>query len=79
MPQAIYLDEKLSEAVQKAAEADKTSVNAWVAEAVVSKLKSAVESSGWPEAVRNLAGAWSDFPERETLDKLPPDMPRESL
>jgi hypothetical protein len=73
MSQPIYLDEKTATAVKRAAEETKTSVEAWVADAIQRKL------AAWPQAVTSLAGAWTDFPTKEDLGDLAKDLPRESL
>ena len=58
----IYLDDEAETRVQEAAEANGVAVSRWVAELI--REKTAAE---WPESVRQLAGAWSDFPDAETL------------
>jgi hypothetical protein len=73
MPKPIYLDEDTANAVKYAAEETHTSVDAWVADAIKRKL------AAWPQAVTSLAGAWSDFPNKEDLPDLGYDLPREPL
>jgi hypothetical protein len=73
MPQSIYLDETTENAVKHAAEETKTSVEAWVADAIQRKL------AAWPHAVTSLAGAWTDFPTKEDLSNLAQDLAREPL
>lgn len=58
----IYLDDEAETRVQEAAEANGVAVSRWVAELI--RERTAAE---WPESVRQLAGAWSDFPDAETL------------
>ena len=58
----IYLDDEAETRVQEAAEANGVAVSRWVAELI--REKTAAE---WPESVRQLAGAWPDFPDAETL------------
>jgi predicted transcriptional regulator len=58
----IYLDDEAETRVQEAAEANGVAVSRWVAELI--REKTAAE---WPESVRQLAGAWWDFPDAETL------------
>jgi hypothetical protein len=74
MPQSIYLDEATAKAVKRAAEETKTSMEAWVADAIQLKLLAT-----WPHAVVSLAGAWPDFPTKEDLKDLASDLPREPL
>ena len=61
-PVTIYLDDEAETRVQEAAEANGVAVSRWVAELI--REKTAAE---WPESVRQLAGAWPDFPDAETL------------
>ncbi|SDX62616.1 CopG family transcriptional regulator [Thiocapsa roseopersicina] len=58
----IYLDDEAETRVQEAAEVNGVAVSRWVAELI--RERTAAE---WPESVRQLAGAWSDFPDAETL------------
>ena len=58
----IYLDDETETRMKEAAKASGVAVSRWVSELV--REKTATE---WPEAVRQLAGAWPDFPDAETL------------
>jgi hypothetical protein len=58
----LYLDEETIERVRRAARASGLSQSRWLAELV--REKTARE---WPDAVRELAGAWGDFPEADAL------------
>lgn len=73
----IYLDEETASEMRSAAKEAGLSMSAWLARLVREKTRST-----WPEAVRALAGAWTDddLPDAETLRAdQPPDSPRESL
>jgi hypothetical protein len=54
----LYLDEETKQRVHQAAKAAGLSQSRWLADLV---RRSAAEE--WPAAVRELAGAWPDFPE----------------
>lgn len=56
------LDDETETRMKEAAKASGVAVSRWVAELV--REKTATE---WPEAIRQLAGAWPDFPDAETL------------
>ncbi|ABA58004.1 hypothetical protein [Nitrosococcus oceani] len=72
---AIYLDDKTEQPLKSAAAAAKMPVSLWVAALVKDKTR-----TQWPDSVRELAGAWSDFPEAETLRReTTADVPREPL
>jgi hypothetical protein len=58
----LYLDEETIERVRRAARASGLSQSRWLAELVREKT-----ARQWPDAVRELAGAWGDFPEAEEL------------
>jgi hypothetical protein len=58
----LYLDEDTAERMRRAAKAKGVSQSRWLAELV--RQASARE---WPAAVRELAGAWRDFPTAEEL------------
>jgi hypothetical protein len=58
----LYLDEETKKRMRKAAKAAGVSQSRWLAELV--RLETANE---WPAEVRELAGAWPDFPEAEEL------------
>ena len=71
----IYLDEQNERRLRNAAEAAGMPVSRWVA--------ALIEQQGrteWPDAVRQMAGGWHDFPESgELRSAMAPDSPRESL
>jgi hypothetical protein len=58
----LYLDEETRERVRRAAKAAGLSQSRWLAELVK---RGAAEE--WPAEVRELAGAWPDFPEAAEL------------
>jgi hypothetical protein len=58
----LYLDEATAERMKQAARASGLSPSRWLAELVREKT-----SRQRPDAVRELAGAWGDFPEAEDL------------
>jgi hypothetical protein len=71
----IYLDNQSEQRMKQAAQEAGMSVSRWVAELVQDKTR-----NEWPQEVREAAGAWSDFPDAETLRKdLGQDTAREPL
>ena len=58
----LYLDEETVERVRRAARASGLSQSRWLADLVRERT-----ARQWPDAVRELAGAWRDFPEAEEL------------
>ena len=76
MPQVtIYLDDQTAALVESAVKKSGLSKSRWIAEAVKEK-----SGSEWPQAVRNLAGAWKDFPTAEEIRQMDGiDVPREQL
>lgn len=58
----LYLDEETIERVRRAAKASGLSPSRWLAQLV--REKTARE---WPASVREMAGAWGDFPEAAEL------------
>jgi hypothetical protein len=58
----LYLDEETIKRVRRAARASGLSQSRWLAELVREKT-----ARQWPDAVRELAGAWGDFPEAAEL------------
>lgn len=71
----IYLRPELADKMRQAAEAEGLSQSKWVARLVASRL-----ATEWPSEVRNLVGAWPDFPEAEDLRRVHgPDLPRQPL
>lgn len=75
MPQVtLYLDEETKERMWKAARSAGVSQSRWLADLV---RRGTAES--WPAEVRELAGAWPDFPESEGLRRQGRDSRREKL
>lgn len=71
----LYLDEETRRRMRTAARAAGVSQSRWLAELV--RKGTAAE---WPAEVRELAGAWRDFPEAEELRRGPGrDVDREGL
>lgn len=58
----LYLDEETKKRMRKAAKAAGVSQSRWLAELVRQET-----ANEWPVEVRELAGAWPDFPEAEEL------------
>lgn len=58
----LYLDEETIKRVRRAARASGLSQSRWLAELVREKT-----ARHWPDAVRELAGSWGDFPEADEL------------
>lgn len=58
----IYLDNETEEKMRRVAEASGLSQSKWIAELIRHSV-----AEEWQESVKQLAGAWSDFP---TVDEL---------
>ena len=58
----IYLDDETEHRLKSAAAAANVPVSRWVATLVKDKTR-----VNWPDAVRSLRGAWSDFPQLDDL------------
>ncbi|MCU0757059.1 MAG: hypothetical protein MUE46_18435 [Xanthomonadales bacterium] len=70
----IYLDAKTEARMREAASSAGLSTSRWLAQLIQEKTR-----NEWPQAVREAAGAWADFPDLEALRREVPDVPRESL
>lgn len=71
----IYLDKETEQRLKSAAAAAKMPVSRWVAALVRDKTR-----TRWPDSVRELPGAWSEFPQAEELRReAAADVPRELL
>lgn len=71
----LYLDEDTAEQMRRAAKASGLSQSRWLAELVRQ-----ASARDWPVAVRELAGAWKDFPTAEELRRrVGRDAKREKL
>ena len=65
MPQiTIYLDTETARQMEKSARKAGVSKSRWIADAVRGKSMNA-----WPQAVKDLAGAWRDLPEASEIRK----------
>ena len=58
----IYLDAEAEAKVRQAARAMNTSLSQWVSDLIREKT-----AMVWPESVKELAGAWKDFPDAEEI------------
>lgn len=58
----VYLDDIASAQVTAAARAARVSRSQWIAEAIRLRI-----GRDWPASVRELAGAWPDFPTAEEI------------
>ncbi|MEE4376276.1 MAG: CopG family transcriptional regulator [Candidatus Competibacteraceae bacterium] len=71
----LYVDTETEQRMKTAAKAAGLSTSKWVTQLIVEKT-----SNEWPEDIKNLAGAWPDFPTAEQLrSEEISDTPRESL
>ena len=71
----LYLDEDTAEQMRRAAKASGLSQSRWLAELVRQ-----ASARDWPAAVRELAGAWKDFPTADELRRrVGRDAKREKL
>ena len=68
----LYLDAETEARLKQAAKAHGISMSKWVAAMIREKA-----SAEWSPAVRELSGAWSDFPDLETIrEGAGEDVPR---
>jgi hypothetical protein len=58
----IYLDDAAERRAKAAARKSRVSVSRWVAELIETRTR-----TDWPPEVRELAGAWPDFPDLREL------------
>ena len=71
----IYLDNELEIKVQNITKSMHISKSKWVANIIREKI-----ADEWPDSVKNLAGAWTDFPGAEEIrEGLGDDIKREVL
>ena len=71
----IYLDDEVLKMVDEAVRSSGISKSRWIADAVRARIK-----KEWPDSVRELAGAWPDFPSAQQIRKRSgDDMAREKL
>ncbi|MEP6963361.1 MAG: CopG family transcriptional regulator [Acidobacteriota bacterium] len=65
MPQiTIYLDEETAKMMETSARKAGLSKSKWIAEAVRTK-----SSGEWSQSVKDLVGAWQDFPDLDEIRK----------
>jgi hypothetical protein len=70
-----YLDGKTARQMEASVRKAKVSKSRWIAEAVRNKC-----ADEWPLSVKELAGAWQDFPTLEEIRAVHgKDVPRESF
>ena len=70
----IYLDDDVEAKVGTAAKAMNTSLRQWITNAIKENT-----ANFWPESVKELAGAWSNFPEPEEIRSgIGEDAPRQT-
>lgn len=71
----LYLDEEIAQKMRQAAREEGVSQSRWVADLIKKKI-----CDEWPSSVIELAGAWPDYPDAETLRASETkDTARESL
>ena len=71
----IYLEKEIEVKMCATAKAMNLSKSKWIAGVIKEKLV-----DEWPAAVKELSGAWRDFPPLEDIRDYPhPDSPREEL
>jgi hypothetical protein len=71
----IYLDDETEEKMRGEAEAMHLSKSKWIARLIQERL-----SDQWPANIRNIAGSWRDFPDRDKIGASSgSDIPRESF
>ena len=58
----IYLEDEIEKKMTKAAKSMRLSKSRWIARLIQEKI-----ADEWPRSVVELAGAWSDFPDLETV------------
>ena len=71
----IYLEDEIERKMRAAAKTMNMPQSKWIAGVIKEKL-----IDEWPDSVKELAGAWSDFPSLEEIrDTETSDAPREEL
>ena len=70
----LKLDDETVSKVQAAAEREGLTRDEWLVKLVEERL-----SKSWPASVKQLSGAWPDFPDAETLREHHQDVPRETF
>jgi hypothetical protein len=71
----IQIDDELALRIHAATQAAGTTTSEWIADAARQRIQ-----AQWPQFVRDLAGAWPDFPTAEEIrSDAGPDLMRERL
>lgn len=70
----LYVDDETLRRGKQAAKSAGMSMSAWVSELIRQRTR-----QKWPDELRELAGAWPDFPCVEEIRAGPTDTPREEL
>ncbi len=58
----IYLDPAIEKKMKQSAKSTNLSLSKWISNIITEKI-----SVQWPEEIKNLAGAWRDFPSIEDI------------
>ncbi len=58
----IYLDPTIEKKLRQSAKSTNLSLSKWISNIIAEKI-----SVQWPEEIKNLAGAWKDFPSIEDI------------
>lgn len=70
-----YIDDETNKKAGRAAKAAGLSKSKWIVNLIEKEVK-----AEWPESIRRLDGAWTDFPDvKEIRSWFGPDAPREKL
>ncbi len=71
----IYLEDEIEAKMRSASKSVNLSQSKWIANIIKEKVV-----DEWPSSVRDLAGAWEDFPSLEDIRDFPDsDAPREEM
>jgi hypothetical protein len=71
----IYLDDETEKRLRSAAEGEGLPVSRWIGQLIQARMR-----NEWPQSVREMAGAWPDFPKlSEIREPQGDDLPREEF
>ena len=71
----IYLDPVIEKKIRNTVKSTNLSLSKWISNIITEKV-----SGQWPEEIKNMAGAWKDFPSIEDIRSLHGDnVKRENL
>ncbi len=71
----IHLSDEAEAKVRASAQEENISISRWIARLIEDKT-----ANKWPASIRELAGAWSDFPSLEEIrESIGEDIPRETF